>query len=221
MARSEYLDNILLALNFFHEDIKFILEIEKDYTFLFLDSLIIRTPGKIETTVYRKKTCTDLCMNWYSFAPISWRWGTSKTLVQRAHVNYSTQKHLKEELNHIRKTFSEINSYLHCETTKVFKEIKEMTSSEKEIEVKEDENISIKNHLLVLSYQGEKGINIVNSVKWYVSTILPENVKVETAFTGKRLSSCFETKDRTKFEHQQHIIYQVKCSAENCSDDYI
>ena len=94
-----------------------------------------------------------------------------------------------------------------------------MTPSEKEIRVKEDESTSIKNHILVLPYQKEKGIHIVNSVKRYVNKILPK--KVQTAFTGKRLSSCFKTKDRTKFEHQHDIIYQVKCSAENCSDDYI
>ena len=96
-----------------------------------------------------------------------------------------------------------------------------MTPSEKEIQVKGDENTSIKNHILVLPYQGEKGIHIVNSMKRYVNKILPKNVKVQTAFTGKRLSSCFKTKDRTKFEHQHDIIYQVKCSAENCSDGNI
>ena len=116
-------------------------------------------------------------MNWYSFVPKSWKWGTLKTLVQRAHINCSTEKHLKEELNHIRKTFNEI--------TKVFKEIKEMTPSEKEIQVKEDENTSTKNHILVLPYQGEKGIHIVNLMKRYVNKILPKNVKVQTAFTGK------------------------------------
>ena len=96
-----------------------------------------------------------------------------------------------------------------------------MTLSEKEIQVNEDENKSIKNHILVLPYQGEKGIHIVNSIKSYVNKILPKNVKVQTAFTGKRLSSCFKTKDRTKFEHQHDIIYQVKCSAENFQDEYI
>ena len=58
-------------------------------------------------------------------------------------------------------------------------------------------------------------------MKRYVNKILPKNIKVQTAFTGKWLSSCFKTKDGTKFEHQHDIIYQVKCSVENCSDDYI
>ena len=95
LARSEYIDNILLALNSFHKNIKFAIEIEKDNTIPFLDILIIRKPGKIETTVYRKKTCTDLYMNWYSFAPKSWKWGTLKTVVRRAYLNCSTENSSK------------------------------------------------------------------------------------------------------------------------------
>ena len=52
-------------------------------------------------------------MNWYSFAPKSWKWGTLKTLERRAYINCLTEKHLKGKLNHIRKTFSEINNYPH------------------------------------------------------------------------------------------------------------
>ena len=75
-----------------------------------------------------------------------------------------------------------------------------------EIHVKKDENTSIKNHLVVPPYQGEKETNIVNSMKSYVNKILLENVKVQTTFTGKRLSSCFKTKDKAKFEHQHDVI---------------
>ena len=35
--------------------------------------------------------------------------GTLKTSIQRKNVNYSTEKHLKDELKHIRKTANEIN----------------------------------------------------------------------------------------------------------------
>ena len=60
LAKSEYMANILFALNSFHKKINFTIEIEKDNTIPFLDILIIRKTGKIETTVYKKKTCTDL-----------------------------------------------------------------------------------------------------------------------------------------------------------------
>ena len=71
LARSEYIDNILLALNSFYKNIKFTFEIEKDNTIPFLDILIIRKSEKIETTMYRQKTCTDLYINWYSSVPKS------------------------------------------------------------------------------------------------------------------------------------------------------
>ena len=145
LARLEYIDNILLALNSFHKNIKFTFEIEKGNTIPFLDILIIRKPGKIENTVYWKKTCTDLYMNWYSFVPKSWKWETLKTLVRRAHINYSTEKHLKEELNHIRKTFNEINNYPHWVITNVFKEIKEMTSPKKEIQFCQNKQLLLEN----------------------------------------------------------------------------
>ena len=122
----------------------------------------------------------------YSFSHKSWKWGTLKTLVRRAHINCSTEKHQNEELNHIRKTFNEINNYLHWTITKALKEIKEMTLGDK---------TSIKNHLSVIPYHGEKGIILqwVNHVmNNYVNKILQENVKVQTVFTGNQLSSCFK-----------------------------
>ena len=64
----------------------------------------------------------------------SLKWETLKilkTLVHRAHINCLTEKHLKEELNHIRKTFNEIKNYLHWVVTQVFKEIKDMTHQER------------------------------------------------------------------------------------------
>ena len=60
---------------------------------------------------------------------------------------------------------------------KVFKEIREKTPSKKKIQVREDQNTSIKNHLFVLPYQGEKGIHIICSFyhikerKEYISLI--------------------------------------------------
>ena len=75
LARLEYKDKILLALNSFHDNTKCTFQIEKDNTIYFLDNLIIRKPGKIETAVYRKKTCTDLYMNWHSLALLKVRNG--------------------------------------------------------------------------------------------------------------------------------------------------
>ena len=94
-----------------------------------------------------------------------------------------------------------------------------MTLSGIKNQVEEVKSTTIKNHLLVLPYKGEKGILIFNSMKRNANKILVESFKVQTVYTGKLLSSCFKTKDKTKFEHQDDIIYQEKCFAENCLDD--
>ena len=60
-------------------------------------------------------------MNWYSFAPGTWKWGSLKTSLRRAYVSCSTEKQLKHELKHIRKTFTEINKYPYCVITKGLK----------------------------------------------------------------------------------------------------
>ena len=51
--------------------------------------------------------------------PKSWKWGTFETLVRRAHVSCSDEKHLQGELKHIRKSFSEVKNYLYWVITKV------------------------------------------------------------------------------------------------------
>ena len=58
LARS--IDTTYLAPNSFPKNRNFTFEIENENTIPLLDILIRRKPGKIETAVYRKKTCTNL-----------------------------------------------------------------------------------------------------------------------------------------------------------------
>ena len=48
-------------------------------------------------------------------------------------------------------------------------------------------------------------------MKSYVNKILLENVIVPTAYTGRRLSNCFKSKDKTKFDRQHDNKHQMKC----------
>ena len=66
----------------------------------FLEILLIRRGTKIEATVYRNSTNNDIYLNWGSFAPVTWKSGTLKTLFNRAYIVCSTDYHLKKELDH-------------------------------------------------------------------------------------------------------------------------
>ena len=61
-------------LNTLHQNIKFTVEIEDNDCLSFLDVLISRTDiGKIETSIYRKRTFSGLYMKNDSFVPLSFK----------------------------------------------------------------------------------------------------------------------------------------------------
>ena len=74
------------------------------------------------------------------------------------------------------------------------------------------ENKNEKQHLLPILYQGEKGDYLIKSMKRNLKKILPNNVKPQIIYTGRKLESLFQTKD------QHDIIYHGKCPAKNCVD---
>ena len=210
------INKVLQTLNSYHTNIKFTIEIESENKISFLDVLLIRSNSLISTKVYRKNTNTDIYINWKSFAPNNWKWGTLKTLVTRAFDICSTDEYLKEELEHIRKVFHHRNNYPLWVINKVIDDAEKIPSANEN-----DSSNNEKIHRLMLPYQGDKGSNLLKSMKRYVSKLLPEHTKLEITFTGKKLNSCFSIKDKTKFEHQHDLVYYVKCTEPSCRDNYV
>ena len=75
--------------------------------------------------------------------------------------------------------------------------------------------------MLLLPYQGEKGWHLTKSLKRNSKSLLPSTVKANIGSTGKKLGTCFQIKDQTKFEHKRHIIYLGTCPEDSCSENYI
>ena len=87
---------------------------------------------------------------------------TIGTLVSKVYDICSTEKYLKEELNHTETVFKHQNNYPSWVIDKVFKQVQQAqqvpsnTANEKE---SHNKNI----HRLSLPYQGDKGCNIIKS----------------------------------------------------------
>ena len=81
--------------------------------------------------------------------------------------------------------------------------------------------IEQKRHLLILSYQGDRGNTLVKSLQKRLHNLLPNHINTQVTYTGKKLSTCFNIKDQTKFEHQHDIVYHGKCHEVDCIDNYI
>ena len=101
----------------------------------------------------------------------------------------------------MKQSLNKKNNYPSWVIDKVFKQVQQAqqvpsnTANEKE---SDNKNI----HRLFLPYQGDKGCNIVKSMNKCVIKLLPNNTKVKVAFKSTKLSSCFNLKDKTDFEHK-------------------
>ena len=124
------------------------------------------------------------------------------------------QVYWKKELTHIRTVFRNTNGYPNWIINQVFKQVKAKqrdpmpnSNVSNEIEAAQTSNQTIvekhddKKHLLMIPYQGGKGEQAVKSVRKTIKRLLPSNIKVQLSFTGNKLSSCFNIKDKSKFEH--------------------
>ena len=56
-------------------------------------------------------------------------------------------------------------------------------------------------------------------MKRNLKKILPNNVKPQIPYTGRKLRSLFQMKHQTIFDHKHDVIYHGKCPAENCLDN--
>ena len=63
--------------------------------------------------------------------------------------------------------------------------------------------------------------HIGNFSKRNLKSLLPSTAKANIGFTDKKLSTCFQIKDQTKFEHLHDIIHLGTCPEDNCSENYI
>ena len=135
-----------------------------------------------------------------------------KTLVRRAYDVCSSDYYLACELQHLKKVFHEQNDYPIWVVNKVFKEFQSKHNEAAPIATgNEERNNNVKNHLLVLPYKGSAIMHIISSVRKQVNRALPDDVKMIVSYTGKILSTCFNVKDKTVFNHEHDIVYYAKC----------
>ena len=209
---------VLEKLNSHHPNIQFIHGIEENQKITFLDVLITRTGhNKLETTVFRKETNTDLYINWNTHAPIQWKRGALKNLIQRSILICSNGELLEDGLNYLGNVFIKVNDYPPKLVNSIIKiELEKDSSDQQEV----TSNAASKQKQLVLPYAGKCGSDIIWKMNRQLHKHLKDDVKVMTMYQGTKLSSRFQVKDQTKFEHND-IAYCCKCPENNCDDFYI
>ena len=74
---------------------------------------------------------------------------------------------------------------------------------------------------LVGTYQSEQGSRLVKSLKRSIINLLPETTQFEFGITGSKLSTHFQIKNKTIFEHNHDLVYLGTCRENHCLDNYV
>ena len=219
-------EEIQNVLNSFHKNINFTYERENENMIPFLDVSVQRfEDGKIETSVYRKDTNTDIYMNWNAHAPANWKIATLKCLVKRAFMISSKEEYLQKELEHLKRVFCEYNDYPERLVDNIVNNEKE-TQNLNKAEQLEDDNEPIDksdNVTLCLPYAGEKGEQLVKKMKKNITQVLKKgnkDTKIRIVFNSKKLGSKFPVKDKTEAKHLHNVVYHADCPNKKCESDY-
>ena len=127
----------------------------------------------------------------------------------------SNKKLLEDELNYLRNAFIKVNDYRPKLVNSMIKiELERNSSDQQEVTT----NATSKQIQLVLPYAGKRGNNIIGKMRRQLNKYLKDDVKVTITYQGTKLSSRFQVKDQTKFEHRNDVVYCCKCPENNCND---
>ena len=166
------IESVQKALNEFHKDINFTFETETEKKIPFLDVMISRKEdGTFDTEVYRKKTDTNIYINWEAFATRSWKIGTLKGLFRRAFLICSTEQSRRREINFLKHVFTKINGYPSRVVNDTLHHVKaeidnEASPSEQQNNNQRETNTSATNNTVTpyicLPYKGKEGERVIS-----------------------------------------------------------
>ena len=196
-------------------------EVEKDGTIAFLDVSVKRQGnGAFSTSVYRKKTDTNLYVNWRAFAPKQWKIGTLKGLFRRAFLICSEQEGLDKEISHLKRVFTQINGYPKKVVNNTLSQVKNMVERESLLiahpadaatPVREEESrepiVEEVHPYISLPYKGVNGEKVLKNLKNTIRRCLPKHVIPRFTYNGTKLGSFFRVKDNVKWGHHTDLVY--------------
>ena len=73
-------------------------------------------------------------------------------------------------------------------------------------------------HSLILPYVGPIGNTIIKTLNISLKRILHDNVKTRATYTGPKLGTKFQIKDKMKDQHKHDLVYYIKCPEPTCNE---
>ena len=82
-------------------------------------------------------------------------------------------------------------------------------------------NGGIKKVQIMLPYNGKQGNKLLSKMKKHLNKSLPTEVTTTVTYQSKKLGTKFQLKYKTRFNHQNNLVYYSKCPDKTCNEDYV
>ena len=197
-------NNFLNMLNSTHPNLKFTFETGPS-KLAFLDTSISLTDKGCEYNVYRKKTFTNLCLNFNAFCPMSWKLGIIYCFLNRAFLCCSSftlfhkeAMFLKDLLNKNGYPFSVFYKCLNHFLNNVFS-----TNPTNKVD-------NQSNYVLCIPFLGKPSLiykkKLINLFQSHC------NIKINCVFQSCKVSRYFSLKCPTPIALKSKVVYSFTCS---------
>ena len=117
--------------------------------------------------------------------PNTWKRSTLRTLIKRAYLICSSEKHLVDELKRLKYVFEKHNNFPKWVIYQLLSEVQWEDANIRRLIQDNQNEVNKTPHLLVLSYAGSKGEKIIKSMKNSLKYVLPEKVTTRVTYSGE------------------------------------
>ena len=112
--------------------------------------------------------------------------------------------------------FRDINGYSNWIIEQTIEKVKDQNNMTRSTQV--TTNTEENEHLLMLSYKGNVGEITLKSLQNTLKSVIPANNTYKIIYTGTKLASKFNIKDKISKEHKHDLIYKARCPDLNCDE---
>ena len=199
------MDKFLSLLNSQHRNLEFTVE-RAVGSLPFLDVEVRpNKDNKFDTCIYRKKTNTDVLLNFNSVAPVAWKQGLVKCLLHRAKMICSSSRLLNDEFRKIADIFHK-NGYPEWFVRRAKEQF--LRGNDK---VGENKVVDWK-HILTLPYIGKDTIRFGKRLK--KSFLNAFSMDINIVYKNCKVGEYFSLKDQTPPLFAPNVVYKFQCSVD-------
>ena len=218
MKNNNDLNNFYHEMNTLHPNLQFTLERSNNNKLPFLDTEVKQLSNRLQTSVYRKPTDTNLIMQYTSICPKTWKLGLIDFYLNRALNISSNFVVFKEELTKITNLLlknqypikliqTKINKFLEAYNIDNLTFKQNQITNSKTKKNSENENFSY----FTTMYVGNCSLKFHKRI---TSIFEKHNVVIKPAYTSKKVSDYFNNKSKCSEAFDANVIYKYTCSVE-------